>query len=144
MKLLPVASIDALKRYAKLTGSLEGLSGDALERAREDRKEYAATYAGNSLAFAKPALLVRFMYEVCDIPLSQARDCVREVLRFSKGYRLNCLEPAADTALDVFIHNNNIFAAEGAADLFHAAAKGTVWEKRWREVLDILRHRQLI
>lgn len=145
MKILPVASIDALRRYAAMTESLDGLTGRALEQAIADREEYAAEYtADNYRAFAKPALLVRFLYEVCDISLYQARDCAKELLRFSRGYRLESLEPAADTALEVFVDNNNIFAALAAADLFHAAAKGTVWEKRWCEVLDILRQRKLI
>ena len=55
-----------------------------------------------------------------------------ELLRLSRGFRFEHLPPAADIALEVFVHNNNIFAAESAADLFHAAAKGTAWEKCWR------------
>ena len=136
--------IGALMRYAAMTGELK-LTGRSLAQARADRKEYAAHYtADEHRAHARPGLLVRFMYEVCDIPLSEARECVIGMIRESGGYRFENLAPARDIALEIYVHNGNVFAAEFVASMYQAGAEGTPWARYWRTVVDALRGNRLV
>ena len=129
----------------KLTGFSNGpqykLTGRSLKQARADRKEYAAHYtASEHRACARPGLLVRFLYEICDIPLAEARECVIGMIRESGGFRFDQLPMAKDVALEIYVHNGNVFAAEFVASLYHTAAKGTAWARDGAGTI-VTRHR---
>lgn len=145
MTIQPAENLGALMRYAGLAGTLKGLKGRSLEQARADRKQYAAEYTtSDCCAFARPALLVRFMYEVCEISLPQARECVIALLRHGGRFQHKSLLPAEMTALDILVQNRNVFAAEQVASLICAAAEGTAYETYWRDVLAVLRDNRFI
>jgi len=131
--------IEAIRRYAALTGQCEDMTRAEHLQAIVDRYDYGNEYCPKGpCGFDKAGLLVRFMHEVCSIPLWRARECVVIVIQSDSAYSMEMgpSELATELACDV----GNILVAEAIASLYVAASQGTAWEHLWQNVLETLRY----
>lgn len=137
------AHMIALCRYVMLRGSLDDLPDEERDQALADRELYGRFYAvEDDRGFARAVLSVRFMHEVCNVPLAEARAYVIAMIRQNGCFKLDHI-PAADAIASEFVmHNLNVLMAEAAIDLYRAAAEGSAWARFWERVLDALRHGQ--
>lgn len=92
--------IDAIRRYAVLTGDCEDMTRAERVQAIADREAYGSEYMPKGLfGLDKAGLLVRFMHEVCDIPLWQARECVVIVIQRNDAHSIDMKPSALATEL---------------------------------------------
>jgi hypothetical protein len=123
-----------VRRYGALIGDLDAPSLEEYVQAIADRETYGG-YIPKGQGWDKPALLVRFMHEVCNIPLWQARECAIIVIRTNGGHEV-FLKLASHAAAEIAEECGNILVAEATASLYMEAAGKDMW---WEDVLDFLR-----
>ncbi|ACK50902.1 conserved hypothetical protein [Methylocella silvestris BL2] len=132
----------AFRRYGALTGDLKNASRAERKQALADRKDYACEYIPKgACGWDKAALLLRFMHEVCRIPLWQARECAVAIIRQYEAFETDCRD-AETTANLIARETGNVLISEAIASLYIAAAEGTDWKLFWEEVLSVLRFGQ--
>ncbi|RVI34232.1 hypothetical protein [Sinorhizobium meliloti] len=132
----------AVRRYGALVGDLEDMSLEEREQARVDIEDYAAEYVPEcGCGWGKATLLLRFLHEVCHIPLWQARACAVVVFRQNEGYIARRSDPEF-IASRLVQETGNVLVAEATAALYLAAAEETPWECFWKEVLQAMTYGQ--
>jgi len=132
--------VKALTRYAALNGTLDELSHEQRMQAIADRKEFGTVYvAKKGCGYERAALALRFMHEVCNIPLAQACAFFIRMIGESGAFRLKQLVPASWIASQFLEEAGNILVAEATAALYCAAAQGTPWGRYWQTVLETVR-----
>jgi hypothetical protein len=105
-----------------LVGDLEEPSQAEHEQALSDRMSYGDTYLPKrGGGWDKATLLLRFMREVCRIPLWQARQCAIVVIESEKAYRLDGWQ-SEEVATLLAQETGNILVAEATASLYIEAA----------------------
>jgi hypothetical protein len=130
----------AVRRYGALIGDFEEPSQAEFVQALADR-EFLSEYIPKGLRkWDKPALLVRFMHEVCLIPLWQARACAVVVIQADRGHEV-FWETSRDVAAEIARETGNVLVAEATASLYFEASEGCSW---WKDVLDFLRYGEII
>jgi hypothetical protein len=131
--------INAVRRYAAMAGHLKDASQAEHERALSDREDLGEEYLPErACGLDKAALLLRFMHEVCRIPLWQARQCAISIIGSQEAFRMDGRR-FEDVATELAQETGNILIAEAAASLYLAAAEGSAWELFWQQVLETLR-----
>ncbi|NEJ60771.1 hypothetical protein GUK21_31860 [Rhizobium leguminosarum] len=134
--------LKAFRRYGALTGDLTDASRAERKQALADRDAHACEYISTGeWGWDKAALLLRFMHEVCHIPLWQARECAVAVIRQYDAFQIDCRD-AEKIANLIVQETGNVLIAEAVASLYIAAAEGTDWKLFWEEVLSVLRFGQ--
>lgn len=131
----------AVRRYGALVGDLEDMSNKECEHALADQEDHAEYIPGSGCGWGKAALLLRFLHEVCHIPLWQARECAIVVFRQNEGYIARRAAPEF-IASRLVQETGNILAAEATAALYLAAAEETAWECFWKDVLQAMTYGQ--
>lgn len=127
----------AVRRYGALVGDLEDMSNKECEQALADQEDHAEYVPERGCGWGKAALLLRFLHEVCHIPLWQARECAVVVFRQNEGYIARRADPAF-IASRLVQETGNVLVAEATAALYLAAAEETPWECFWKEVLQAM------
>ncbi|EGE55966.1 hypothetical protein RHECNPAF_780016 [Rhizobium etli CNPAF512] len=128
----------ALRRYSALTGTLDDLTAGERIQAESDRAEYGGEYIPcRECGFDKSALLLRFMHEICHIPLWQAREVTVVVVRQNEAFCVRGMTPE-ETAGLIVRDTGNVLIAEIIAALYESAAEGTEWKEFWRNVVRVL------
>jgi hypothetical protein len=134
--------LKAFRRYGAMTGDLRDASRAERKQALADRKDYAPEYISKgACGWDKATLLLRFMHEVCRIPLWQARECAVVVIRQYDAFQTDCRD-AEKIANLIAQETGNVLIAEAIASLYLAAVDGTDWKLFWEEVLSVLRFGQ--
>lgn len=134
--------LNAVRRYSALAGNLEDPSQEEHEQALSDLKAYGDAYLPKQgCGLDKAALLLRFMHEVCRIPLWQARQCAIVIIESEKAYHGWQSEEVATLLAQ---ETGNILVAEATASLYIEAAKETAYEPLWREVLEALHYGEVV
>jgi len=131
----------ALARYGALTGNIDKLPRAQRKQAIADREKFGGRYVSKSeSSFDRPCLILRFMQEVCNIPLWQARECVIVMIQQYDTFSFDkiVLLPAA-LAARIQDDTGNVLIAEEAASLYLSAAEGTRWARYWQDVLNAIR-----
>lgn len=130
------------RRYAALNGELNDASDAESKQAAADRDRFGCEYIPHGAQNAdKPALVLRFMHEVRNIPLWQARECAVAIIQQNNGFEAEGWD-APEAAAQLLNETGNILVAEASAALFIAASEGTRWESFWEKVLEVLRYGQ--
>jgi hypothetical protein len=133
----------ALNRYAALSGSMKAFSKVQRKCVAADRAAYAKHYAADDdRPKARACLAIRFMNEVCKVPLAQARACVIAIIHNSEQYKFDYIPCAAVIASEFVNENRNVVVAEASIALYVAAAEESPWAPFWRNVLEALRYGQ--
>lgn len=130
--------VNAARRYAAMTDDLLEMSSAESAQAIDDRKLFGEYIPKPGCVFEKPALLLRFMSEVCNISLRRARDCVAVVI---DQYGAHRMEPrlATDVAAAIMEDCGNVLVADAVVDLYMLASEGTASERFWEDVAELLR-----
>ncbi len=124
----------AFQRYQAMFGLLFGVPDAVQEQAERDRAEYGAAYIWMGKDGQKSfhyLMAVRFMVEVCGIPL---REAWAEACEDLEGVVPENLPDAKAMAHQIFRSQGNVLQARELARFF-----GDVYRDRyWRDVLDEL------
>jgi hypothetical protein len=128
--------MNAVRRFGALLGEVEDLSQQEFVQALADRESLSEYIPKGQLGWDKPALLLRFMHEVCCIPLWQARECVIAAIEASRAYDVPG-RLAGEAAAVIAEETGNVLVAEVTASLFHEASGKDSW---WNDVLDFIRY----
>jgi len=116
----------ALRRYEAMAGRLQGGPAAVARQAESDRARYGDRYLWtdrNGDFALHPVLKIRFLVEVCGIPLREARDAVREDCAATGVDIAAAPSPPPAMARRLFDQLGDVFAARETAaffkDLFH-------------------------
>jgi len=133
--------IAAVRRFRALVGDLKDMTEAERLQAESDRLAHARYTSEHTCRWDMAALLLRFMHEVCHIPLWQARDCVVVLIEQSEAFRISGRDPA-EIAGRIAQANDNVLAAHATIQMYISAAEGTDFESFWQEVLRTLWYAQ--
>ncbi len=133
--------VAAVRRFGALVGDINDLTEKERLQAVSDRREHARYTSEHTCGWTGPALLLRFMHEVCHIPLYQARECTVVLIRQSESFRITDHVPAEITARIVNV-TADVLAADATIQMYIAAAEETEFESFWQEVLRALWYAQ--
>ncbi|MBZ9944499.1 hypothetical protein LB533_25730 [Mesorhizobium sp. BR1-1-13] len=133
--------IAAVRRFRALVGDLKEMTEAERLQAESDRLAHAQYTSEHTCRWDMAALLLRFMHEVCHIPLWQARECTVVLIEQSEAFRISGRDPAEITARIVQA-TANVLAADATIQMYIAAAEGTEFEPFWKEVLKVLWYAQ--
>src|SRR3977135_4103040 len=106
--------IAAVRRYGAMTGNLTELSEDEEAQARADRRLFKEYLPAQEHGWDQAALLLRFMHEVCHIPLWQARECAVVIVGKSDAFRMVCGH-AEHIANRIVQETGNVLIADAVA-----------------------------
>ncbi|MCA6112968.1 hypothetical protein [Bradyrhizobium cenepequi] len=81
-----------------------------------------------------PVLMTRFLAEVAQVPLVDARDAVIDIMRHQAVYRFESGRPAG-IAGQVFRDVGDSFLVVSAARMYLAAAAGSERKNGWKQVV---------
>lgn len=131
---------DALVRYQAMAGQAIGIPEEDERAAARDRERFGQTYLAfgdDGVYLWHPLLMIRFMTEICGIPLRESRDAVIEFHRETRP-PVSAPTMAADAqARELLATLGNIFEAREFASF---AADALEDEDRmgqfWREVIE--------
>jgi len=130
----------AFQRYQAMFGLLSGVPDAVQEQAERDRAQYGSTYIWldkNGEKSFHYLMAVRFMVEVCGIPLREAWAAACEEL---EGAVQENLPDAKAMALQLYRSQGNVLQARELARFL-----GDVYRDRyWRDVIDELESAALV
>ncbi|MHC2424242.1 hypothetical protein ACVII1_007243 [Bradyrhizobium elkanii] len=135
--------IAAVRRFGALVGDINDLTETERLQAVSDRRAHARYTSEHTCGWDRAALLLRFMHEVCHIPLYQARECTVVLIRQSESFRISDCVPAEITARIVSV-TADVLAADATIQMYISAAEETDFESFWKEVLQALWYAQPI
>jgi hypothetical protein len=130
----------AVHRYGALIGDFEEPSQAELVQALADREFLSEYIPKGPRKWDKPTLLLRFMHEICDIPLWQARECAIIVIKENRGHEV-FWEGSIEVAIELMQETGNVLIAEATASLYLEASEGCGW---WKDVLEALRYGEIV
>jgi hypothetical protein len=135
--------MEAIRQYRVLADDVDDSTAEERAAASAHREEYGDEYIPRAHGPESAALLLRFMHEVHGIPLSDASRSVIGLIKDVNALSLNGHDPVA-VATELLRATGNVLIAAATASLYAEAAKGSVFDQSWRDVVDAIWHAELV
>jgi|GEM_PF-3218527 len=130
--------VKAVRRYGAMSGNLTDLSDEERAQARIDRRAFEAYLPEREDGFEQVVLLLRFLHEVCHLPLWQAHCCTVSIIQMGEAFKMTCCKEPESVAGCIVRETGNVLVADVIISLHLAAAEDTEWESFWKNVSSAL------